>query len=305
MTDVAAGQSLWADAFRRLSKNRMALVGLFVVLFMGAVALLAPWILPFDPASNELQFQYLPPGASHETAEGDHHRHWLGTDDLGRDILSRTIYGGRISLMVGVVATIVSLLIGVVYGAASGYFGGRIDDWMMRIVDILYALPYIFLVIILLALFGRDLFILFVSLGAVQWLTMARIVRGQVLSLKQKEFVEAARACGAGHGYLIFVHLIPNTLGSVVVYTTLTVPSVILQEAFLSFLGLTVQYEGRNLESWGALAKQGMDLVQGGGTERMWLLLSSAACLSVTLFSLNFLGDGLRDALDPKLRGRT
>ncbi len=231
------------------------------------------------------------------------HTHLLGTDASGRDNLSRTIYGGRISLLVGLLATIVTVLIGVVYGAVSGYAGGRVDAVLMRIVDILFALPYMFLVILLLVFFGRDLVILFIALGAVQWLTMARIVRGQVLSLKEKEFIEAARMAGTPHLGILFRHLIPNTLGVVVVYTTLTVPTVILQESFLAFIGLAVQYQGENLASWGALVDYGR-MALGHGGDRWWLLAAPSFAMALTLFSLNFLGDGLRDALDPQMRGR-
>jgi oligopeptide transport system permease protein len=233
------------------------------------------------------------------------HGHLLGTDQSGRDLLSRIIYGGQISLGVGLAATLVSLIIGVLYGAFSGYFGGKVDNGMMRFVDILYAIPFMFLVIILLVNFGRNIWILFIALGAVQWLTMARIVRGQVLSLKEKEFIEAARMAGAGHAVMVFRHLIPNVLGVVAVYTTLTIPAVILQESFLAFIGLTVQSgTGETKESWGALVNQGMQAL-GSQRERWWILVFPSIALALTLFSMNFLGDGLRDALDPQQKGRT
>lgn len=230
--------------------------------------------------------------------------HILGTDQQGRDLLSRTLYGGMISLLVGLVATIVSLVIGIIYGAISGYFGGKVDLILMAIVDVLYGIPYLFLVILLMVTFGRDIIMLFVALGAVQWLTMARIVRGQILSLKQKEFVEAARMSGTTHLGILFNHLIPNTLGIVIVYTTLTVPAVILQESFLAFIGLSVEYQGKSQSSWGALVNEGM-LALGEDGQRAWLLLVPSLAMAATLFSLNFLGDGLRDALDPQQRGRT
>ena len=229
--------------------------------------------------------------------------HVLGTDQEGRDALSRVLYGGRISLLVGITATIVSLVIGVLYGAVAGYVGGRTDAFLMRIVDILFGLPYLFVVILMMVAFGRSILILFVALGALQWLTMARIVRGQVLSLREKEFVDAAITVGTSGWNIILRHLIPNVLGVVVVYMTLTVPAVILQESFLAFLGLTVEWEGRPLESWGALVNYGREALGNNG-EFWWLLLWPSIAMSLTLFSLNFLGDGLRDAFDPQQRGR-
>ena len=282
--DATAG--LWSDAWRRLRRNRAAAFAGVVLTVMSALAVAAPWIPGLaDPTLQDLKLAATPPSAAH----------WLGTDELGRDMLARVIHGGRISLLVGIVGTLVSLVIGVTYGAISGYAGGRTDELMMRCVDILYSLPYIFLVILLLVLFSKTLLMLFVALGLVQWLTMARIVRGQVLSLKQQTFVEAARALGAGDGSIIFRHIVPNTLGPVIVYTTLTVPAVILQEAFLSFLGLGVQPPAA---SWGTLVSNGSQVI----ALFPWLVIFPGIALSLTLLCFNFLGDGLRDALDPQDR---
>jgi oligopeptide transport system permease protein len=231
------------------------------------------------------------------------HRHLLGQDMHGRDLFSRLVFGARISFLIGVVATLVSLFIGVFYGAVAGWVGGRVDSFMMRVVDILYGIPYMFLVIILMTSFGRDVRVMFIALGAVQWLTMARIVRGQVLSLKEKEYIEAARASGGGGFWILTRHLIPNTLGVIAVYTTLTIPSVILQESFLSFLGLSPEWQGQPLESWGALTWNGIQALGTG--QNWWLLVFPAMTLAITLFSMNFLGDGLRDAFDPQMKGRT
>ncbi len=282
----AAANSLWSDAWRRLRRNRAAVgAGLFLAL-MGALTLAAPWLPGLaDPTLQDLKLGAIPPSSAH----------WLGTDELGRDMLARVVYGGRISMLVGLVGTFVSLLIGVTWGAIAGYAGGRVDDFMMRVVDVLYALPYIFLVILLLVLFSKSLIMLFVALGLVQWLTMARIVRGQVLSLKNQTFVEAARALGASDRTIIFRHIVPNTLGPVIVYTTLTVPAVILQEAFLSFLGLGVQPPAA---SWGTLVSNGSQVI----ALFPWLVIFPGVALSLTLLCFNFLGDGLRDALDPRDR---
>ena len=284
---VAPGRSLWADAWRRMRRNRAAMAALAYLAVMSAFTALAPLVpwLP-DPAAQDLRLGAAGPSAAH----------WFGTDELGRDLLARVVHGGRISMLIGLAATLVSLVIGVSYGAVAGYRGGRVDEAMMRFVDILYSLPYIFLVILLLVFFSRSIVMLFVALGLVQWLTMARIVRGQVLSLKQQAFVEAARALGATDASIVFRHIVPNTLGPVIVYTTLTVPAIILQEAFLSFLGLGVQPPNA---SWGTLVAEGARVL----ALFPWLVLFPGLALSITLLCFNFLGDGLRDAIDPHDRG--
>ena len=282
----ASTRGLWADAWRRVRRNRAAMAALAWLALMGAFTALAPvWPWLADPTLQNLKLGATPPSAAH----------CFGTDELGRDLLARVVYGGRISMLIGLVATLVSLVIGVSYGAIAGYKGGRVDDAMMRFVDLLYSLPYIFLVILLLVFFSRSIVMLFVALGLVQWLTMARIVRGQVLSLKHQTFVEAARALGASDAAIIFRHIVPNTLGPVIVYTTLTVPAVILQEAFLSFLGLGVQPPNA---SWGTLVSDGARLL----ALFPWLVIFPSLAMSLTLLAFNFLGDGLRDALDPQGR---
>jgi oligopeptide transport system permease protein len=275
------GTSLWQDAWTRLKKNRMALFGLAVLTLFIGIALLTPWIAPYSYETQNLDLGATPPSAAH----------WLGTDIFGRDLMTQIMYGGRISLAVGFVATAVALLIGVTYGAIAGYAGGKIDAAMMRLVDILYALPFMIFIVLLMVVFGRNLLLLFLAIGAVEWLTMARIMRGQVQSLRQQEFVEAAISLGLGPAAIIRRHLIPNALGPVIVYTTLTIPSVMLLEAFLSFLGLGIQPPQT---SWGLLISYGAETME----EFPWLLIFPGIALSLTLFSLNFLGDGLRDALD-------
>lgn len=279
------GTSLWKDAWQRLLRNKMAVAGGLVILFFIVIALLAPWISPYGYDETNLELHLQSPSAAH----------WFGTDNLGRDLLTRIMWGARVSLAVGVVSTLVSVFVGVTYGATAGFIGGKVDNAMMRAVDVLYSLPYMFFVIILMVIAGRNIINLFIALGFVQWLTMARIVRGQILSLKEKEFLEAARASGASNFRLIFRHLIPNALGPVIVYSTLTVPAVMLEEAFLSFLGLGVQPP---MASWGSLASDGARSVD----VYPWLIIFPGLALAVTLFSLNFLGDGLRDALDPQSR---
>ena len=281
--EESQGTSLWADAYHRLWKNKLAVFGLLFITFEILICLVTPWIAPFGFEEQNLENTLATPSLTH----------LMGTDNLGRDLFTRVLYGGRVSMMVGLLASMVSVIVGVIYGAIAGFIGGRTDNVMMRIVDILYALPFIFMVIILMVYFGRNILLLFVALGLTQWLTMARIVRGQVISLKHKEFIEAAHSMGIRTTSIIFRHLIPNALGPVIVYLTLTVPAVILEEAFLSFLGLGVQAP---MASWGTLISSGVEVMEIAP----WILLFPAFMLSVTLFSLNFLGDGLRDALDPK-----
>ncbi len=280
-------RSLYVDAWHRLLKNKAAVVALGTLGVMVIMVLVGPWLSEWDHEIPDWDHYSTPP--SLETG------HLFGTDALGRDLFVRTMIGGQISLLVGLVATMVSLVIGVSYGAVAGFFGGRIDNIMMRFVDGIYAMPFMFFVIVLMVVFGRNIFLIFVAIGAVNWLDMARIVRGQTLSLKNKDFVEAARACGATEWQIIRRHIVPNLLGVVIVYVTLTIPQVILVESFLSFLGLGVQ---EPLTSWGALVNEGAQELETAP----WSLLFPAAFLAVTLFAFNFLGDGLRDALDPKDR---
>ena len=302
------GTSLWRDAWHRLRRNRLAVFGGSVVIVFSLTCVLAPWIFHLSYQDQNLDLGAVAPNT----------QHWLGTDTLGRDLLARILYGGRISLMVGLVASLVALVIGVSYGAVAGYVGGKLDTLMMRIVDIMYALPFTIFVILLMvflkdpmqavdawlgrfSLFGFHVFegmqgvgkilLLFAAIGAVEWLTMARIVRGQILSIKKMEYIEAARSMGLGTPRIIFRHMVPNVLGPVIVYTSLTIPSVMLLESFLSFLGLGVDAP---MSSLGTLIKDGSEKME----EFWWLLVFPGGAFSLTLFSLNFLGDGLRDALD-------
>jgi oligopeptide transport system permease protein len=278
---IDRGSSLGRDAWQRLRRNRLAVIGGVLLALLATACVLGPIFSAYGYAEQNLDNTFAPPSG----------QHWLGTDQLGRDLLVRVLYGGRISLGVGLCATFVALTIGVVYGAVAGYLGGRTDAVMMRLVDIMYALPFTIFVILLMVFFGRNIVLLFVAIGAVEWLTMARIVRGQIMALKKMEFIEAARSLGYSHSRIIFRHLLPNALGPIIVYTTLTIPAVMLLEAFLSFLGLGVQPP---MSSWGTLIKDGAEKME----EYWWLLVFPGALFSLTLFSLNFLGDGLRDALD-------
>jgi oligopeptide transport system permease protein len=281
------GRSLWGDAGRRLLRNKAAVAAVIVLLIVVLACFVGPLLVPYELDEIFWDAIMTPP----DWAGG----HLFGTDANGRDLLVRTLNGGQISLMVGLVATAVSLTIGVLYGATAGYLGGRVDSVMMRLVDVLYSLPFMFFVILLMVFFGRNIVLIFVAIGAVEWLDMARIVRGQTLSIKRKEFIEAARAGGVRPVSIIRRHIIPNTLGPVVVYMTLTVPKVILLESFLSFLGLGVQ---EPMTSWGVLISEGAANMESS----WWMLIFPAGFLAVTLFSLNFIGDGIRDALDPKDR---
>ncbi|KJS09494.1 MAG: peptide ABC transporter permease [Gammaproteobacteria bacterium BRH_c0] len=283
LASAEQGTSLWSDAWVRLRRNHLALAGLGILIFLAIVSLLTPWIAPYGYEAQNLALGATPPSW----------QHWFGTDIFGRDLLTRVMYGGRMSLMVGFVATGVALVIGVLWGTVAGYAGGRVDAVMMRLVDILYALPFMIFIILLMVVFGRSILLLFLAIGAVEWLTMARIVRGQVQNLRRQEFIEAAYSLGLSRWRIVRKHLIPNTLGPVIVYTTLTIPSVMLLEAFLSFLGLGVQPPE---SSWGLLINNGVETME----EYPWLLIFPGLALSITLFSLNFLGDGLRDALDPR-----
>lgn len=287
------GRSLWQDAWRRLRGNKAAVASAAMLAIIAIACIVGPYLLPWG--LDDVDYTAFTTAPTFETSPDNMPPHYFGTEANGRDLLVRTLYGGQISLMVGVVGTLVSLVIGVTYGATSGFLGGRVDSMMMRVVDVLYSLPFMFFVILLMVFFGRHIFLIFVAIGAVNWLDMARIVRGQTLSIKRKEYIEAAHACGVSSWGIIRKHVIPNTLGPVIVYMSLTVPQVILLESFLSFLGLGVQ---EPMTSWGVLISDGSRSM----TIAWWMLVFPAVFLAVTLFCLNFIGDGLRDALDPRDR---
>ena len=278
------GTSLWMDSYYRLKKNKMAVVSFFYLLLQATAAIFAPLIVPFSYEETDLILGAVPPDATH----------WFGTDDLGRDLFTRTLYGARVSLAIGVLAAFVSVVIGIAYGAISGFVGGRTDYIMQRVLEILYAMPFMLFVIILMVMAGRNIYVMFIALGAIQWLSMARIVRGQVISLKRMEYVDAARAIGVSNLKIIFRHMVPNVMGPVIIYTTLTIPAVVLEEAFLSFLGLGVQ---EPMSSWGTLINDGVAAME----VYPWMLIFPCSTLILTLLALNFIGDGLRDALDPKV----
>ena len=281
---MSQGSSLWSDAWRRLLANKAAVVGGIILLILIFLAIFAPWIAPHSYSYQNLELGAQPPSGNF----------LLGTDTLGRDLFSRILYGARVSLLVGFVATGVALVIGVSWGIIAGYFGGRIDSVMMRIVDVLYGLPFIIFIILLMVIFGRNIWLLFGAIGAVEWLTMARIVRGQVLTIKNQEYVLAAQAMGVSNIQMFRKHIFPNILGPIAVYATLTIPQVMLLEAFLSFLGLGIQPP---MSSWGTLIRYGVESME----EYSWLLIYPGLTFTITLFALNFFGDGLRDALDPKI----
>ena len=286
MERAVKGRSLWDDARRRLLRNKAAVAGMAILALLALAAIVGPYLTPYAYDAINKEDVWVPP------LTGDH---LLGTDSLGRDLLARLLIGLRVSLAIGLVATGVSLIIGVAWGAVAGFVGGRLDETMMRVVDVLYSLPFIFFVILLMVTFGSNIILIFVAIGAVEWLTMSRIVRGQTLALKHKEFVEAARAAGLDSGAIILRHIVPNLLGPVVVYVTLTIPAVILAESFLSFLGLGVQPPMASLGTLIANGAQDMELAP-------WLLIFPSLVMVVTLMSFNFIGDGLRDAIDPKDR---
>ncbi|MFK7993351.1 MAG: ABC transporter permease [Granulosicoccus sp.] len=282
---LVAGRSIMQNARRRFYRNKSAMTSVFVLIILVLVAIAGPWVIPHNYEDPDWAAFRAPPSL----ASG----HYFGTDQNGRDLLARTLFGTRVSLLVALIATLVSVIIGVSFGAIAGFIGGRTDQIMMRFVDVMYALPYILFVILLMVIFGRNVFLLFAAIGALEWLTMARIVRGQTLSIKHREYIEAARAAGVSSGTIIFRHIVPNLLGPVVVYATLTIPEIIVVESFLSYLGFGIQ---EPLTSLGTLIADGADVLE----VLPWLMWFPAAFLITLLLSLLFIGDGLRDAFDTK-----
>jgi len=287
VADMVAGRSLWSDARRRFMRNKAALISLGLLMLIALACIVGPWLLPhaFDSADWDAMSQ--PPTWKNF--------HLWGTDEAGRDLLVRSLVGGRISLTVGLLATLASVSLGIVWGATAGFLGGKVDALMMRIVDMMYAIPYLLIAILLVTILGREFYLVVLVITVFSWMDMARVVRGQTLSLRSMEYVEAARAMGVSTTRIIFAHIVPNLLGVVVIYTTVTVPGVILTESVLSFLGLGIQ---EPMTSWGVLIQDGAKVMEVSP----WILLFPAALLSVTLYCFNFIGDGLRDALDPKER---
>ena len=284
---LVQGRSLWSDARLRFMRNKAALISLGLLLFVALACVIGPWLLPhaFDSADWDAM----------SAAPSWKNAHFWGTDDAGRDLLVRCLVGGRVSLTVGLLATLASVSLGIVWGAAAGFIGGKVDALMMRIVDMMYAIPYLLIAILLVTILGREFYLVVLTITVFSWMDMARVVRGQTLSLRSMEYVEAARAMGVSTTRIIFRHIVPNLLGVVVIYTTVTVPGVILTESVLSFLGLGIQ---EPMTSWGVLIQDGAKAME----VTPWILLFPAGLLSVTLYCFNFIGDGLRDALDPKER---
>lgn len=284
---LVEGRSLWSDARLRFMRNKAALLSLCLLSFIALACIAGPWLLPHAFDSADWDAMSIPPGWKNA--------HFWGTDDAGRDLLVRCLIGGRVSLTVGLLATMASVSIGIVWGATAGFIGGKVDTLMMRIVDMMYAIPYLLIAILLVTILGREFYLVVLTITAFSWMDMARVVRGQTLSLRSMEYVEAARAMGVSTTRIIFRHIVPNLLGVVVIYTTVTVPGVILTESVLSFLGLGIQ---EPMTSWGVLIQDGAKAME----VTPWILLFPAGLLSVTLYCFNFIGDGLRDALDPKER---
>ncbi len=284
---LIAGRSLWSDARARFRRNKAALISLGLLTLIALTCVVGPWLLPHAFDSADWDAMSAPPGWKNS--------HFWGTDDAGRDLLVRCLIGGRVSLTVGLLATLASVSLGIVWGATAGFVGGKVDALMMRIVDMMYAIPYLLIAILLVTILGREFYLVVLVITVFSWMDMARVVRGQTLSLRSMEYVEAARAMGVSTTRIIFRHIVPNLLGVVVIYTTVTVPGVILTESVLSFLGLGIQ---EPMTSWGVLIQDGAKAMEVSP----WILLFPAGLLSVTLYCFNFIGDGLRDALDPKER---
>ena len=282
-----AGRSPWADARGRFLRNKAAVVSLTLLLLITLACIIGPWLLPHEFDSADWDSMSLPPSFNNW--------HLFGTDDAGRDLLVRSLMGGRVSLMVGFLATLSSVTLGICWGANAGFMGGKIDALMMRVVDMMYAVPYLLIAILMVTILGREFYLVVITITVFSWMDMARVVRGQTLTLRSKEFIEAARALGVPTRRIIFKHVVPNLLGIVVIYTTVTVPGVILTESVLSFLGLGIQ---EPMTSWGVLIHDGASVMEVSS----WMLLFPAALLSVTLYCFNYIGDGMRDALDPKDR---